>query len=144
MTIKKNCIFCKHLYIIWAKSFLSDPSPLIALSCQSLNYSLRQCSLRDSTGVTLKFHATSPCLTSDQTWDLSKILHPRNFRLKLLHHQFHLISTVVVIKTQKNEWKWRNLHHWQNFYTAAGSDRRDKSHLWVEAKVVTMTCFISI
>ena len=36
-----------------------------------------------------------------QTWNLSKILHRRNFRLKLLHRQFQLISTVWVIKTQK-------------------------------------------
>ena len=56
--------------------------------------------------------------------------HRRNFRLKLLHRQFHLISTVLVIKTQKNEWKWRNLHRWQKFYTAAGSDGIDKFHLW--------------
>ena len=25
---------------------------------------------------------------------------------------------------------WRNLHHWQKFCTAAGSDGIDKSHLW--------------
>ena len=31
------------------------------------------------------------------------------------------------IKTQK----WRNLHHWQKFYTAGGSDGSDKSHLCV-------------
>ena len=43
-----------------------------------------------------------------QTWNLSKILHRRIFRLKNLHCQFHLISTVLVRKTQKNEWKWRN------------------------------------
>jgi len=36
-----------------------------------------------------------------QTWNLSKILHPRIFRPKILHRQFHLISTVLVIKTQK-------------------------------------------
>ena len=30
----------------------------------------------------------------------------------------------------KNEWKWRNLHRWQKFYTAAGSDGSDKFHLW--------------
>ena len=27
----------------------------------------------------------------------------------------------------RNEWKWRNLHCWQKFYTAAGMD---KSHIW--------------
>ena len=30
----------------------------------------------------------------------------------------------------KNEWKWRNLHRWQKFYTAAGTDGMDKFHLW--------------
>ena len=29
-------------------------------------------------------------------------------------------------KKRKNEWKWKNLHRRQKFYTAAGSD---KSHL---------------
>ena len=36
-------------------------------------------------------------------------------------------------KKQKNEWKWRNLHPWQKFYTAAGSDGMDKFHLWSES-----------
>ena len=52
-----------------------------------------------------------------QTWNLSKILHRQIFRRKILHRQFHLISTVLVMKTQKNEWKWRNLHHWPKFFT---------------------------
>ena len=30
---------------------------------------------------------------------------------------------------KKNEWKWRNLHRWEKFYTAAGSDGMDKFHL---------------
>ena len=64
-----------------------------------------------------------------QTWNLSKILHRRIFWLKILHRQFHLISTVLVRKNTKNEWKWRNLHHWQKFYTAAGTDGMDKFHL---------------
>ena len=38
-----------------------------------------------------------------QTWNLSKILHRRIFRLKILHCQFHLISTVLVRKNTKNE-----------------------------------------
>ena len=33
-------------------------------------------------------------------------------------------------KNTKNEWKWRNLHRWQKFYTAASSDGIDKFHLW--------------
>ena len=36
-----------------------------------------------------------------QTWNLSKILHRRIFRQKILHRQFHLISTILVRKTQK-------------------------------------------
>ena len=64
-----------------------------------------------------------------QTWYLSKNLHRRIFRLKILHRQFHLISTVLVRKNTKNEWKWRNLHRWQKFYTAAGTDGMDKFHL---------------
>ena len=36
-----------------------------------------------------------------QTWNLSKILHRRIFRLKILHCQFHLISTVLVGKNKK-------------------------------------------
>ena len=36
-----------------------------------------------------------------QTLDLSKILHYRIFRPKILHCQFQLISTVLVIKTKK-------------------------------------------
>ena len=38
-----------------------------------------------------------------QTWNLSKILHRRIFRLIILHRQFHLISTVLVRKSTKNE-----------------------------------------
>jgi len=36
-----------------------------------------------------------------QTWNMSKILHRRIFRLKILHHQFHLILTVLVRKNTK-------------------------------------------
>ena len=68
-----------------------------------------------------------------QTWNLSKILHRRIFRLKILHRQFHLISTVLVRKNTKNEWKWRNLHRCQKFYTAACSDGIGKFHLWIRA-----------
>ena len=34
------------------------------------------------------------CSDKNQTWNLSKNLHRRIFRLKILHRQFHLISTV--------------------------------------------------
>ena len=30
---------------------------------------------------------------------------------------------------KKNGWKWTNLHRWQKFYYAAGSDGSDKSYL---------------
>ena len=68
-----------------------------------------------------------------QTWNLSIILHRRIFRLKILHRQFHQISKVLVRKNTKDEWKWGNLHRWQKFYTAAGSDGIDKFHLWWDA-----------
>ena len=38
-----------------------------------------------------------------QTWNLSKNFHSRIFRLKILHHQFHLILTVLVRKNTKTE-----------------------------------------
>ena len=41
------------------------------------------------------------CARFKKTWVLSKILHCRIFRPKILHCQFHLISTVLVIKAQK-------------------------------------------
>ena len=42
-------------------------------------------------------------LVQMHTWNLSKNLHRRIFRLKILHRQFHLISTVLVGKKHK---KW--------------------------------------
>ena len=42
-------------------------------------------------------------ITRMQTWNLSKILHRRIFRLKILHRQFHIHSTVLVGKKHK---KW--------------------------------------
>ena len=74
-----------------------------------------------------------------QTWNLSKNLHCRILKLKILHRQFHLISTVFVGKNTKNEWKWRNLLRWQKFYTAAGTDGMDKFHLWVGVRVGRVT-----
>ena len=41
------------------------------------------------------------CLTNSQTWNLSKNLHRWIFRLKILRHQFYLISTVLVRKKHK-------------------------------------------
>ena len=40
---------------------------------------------------------------ASKTWNLSKNLQRRIFRLKILHRQFHLISTVLVGKNTK---KW--------------------------------------
>ena len=74
-----------------------------------------------------------------QTWNLSKNLHRRILRLKILHRQFHLISTVLVGKNTKNEWKWRNLLRWQKFYTAAGTDGMDKFHLWTLQLISKLT-----
>ena len=37
------------------------------------------------------------------------------------------------IDKKNNEFKWRNLHSWQEFYTAAGSGGRDKSQLCLPA-----------
>ena len=55
-----------------------------------------------------------------QTWNLLKILHRRIFRLKILHCQFHLISTVLV---RNNTKKWVKMEKFtQKLYTAAGSD----------------------
>ena len=75
---------------------------------------------------------------SNQTWNLSKNLHRRILRLKILHRQFHLISTVLVGKNTKNEWKWRNLLRWQKFYTAAGTDSMDKFHLCIYFNISTI------
>ena len=57
-------------------------------------------------GTKLSIVKSRPCVdyAKDwQTWNLSKILHRRIFRPKILHRQFHLISTVIVIKTPKND-----------------------------------------
>ena len=40
--------------------------------------------------------------SSQQTWYLSKKLHRRIFRSKILHSWFHQISTVLVIKMSEN------------------------------------------
>ena len=45
-------------------------------------------------------------LVLDQTWNLSKNIHRRILRLKILHYQFHLISTVLVGKKHK---KWEKM-----------------------------------
>ena len=67
----------------------------------------------------------------NQTWHLLKNLHPWIFRPKISHTLFSLnINTLGDKKTPKNEGIWKNLHRWQKFYTATGSDGIDKSHLW--------------
>ena len=45
--------------------------------------------------------------------------------------QCHLLSRPGQLK---NKWEWRNLHRWQKFYTAASSDGRDESHLWMTSQ----------
>ena len=64
---------------------------------------------------------------------------PPDFRLKILHRQFHLISTFLVRKNDKNEWKWRNWHRWQKFYTAPGTDGMDKFHLWRRGNIISVS-----
>ena len=63
------------------------------------------------------------CCTVSQTWNLSKNLHRRIFRLKILHCQFHLISTVLVGK------KTQKMSENGEIYTAASSNGMDKFHL---------------
>ena len=58
-----------------------------------------------------------------QTWNLSKNLHRRIFRLKILHRQLHLISTVLVGK------KTQKMSKNGEIYTAASSNGMDKFHL---------------
>ena len=61
---------------------------------------------------------------------------PPDFQEFFLHRQFHLISAILVIKAQKNEWKWRNLHHWQKIFTATGSDGMNKFHLYIKVSLL--------
>ena len=70
-----------------------------------------------SSGQTYFFHSKTISIiqTSSQPWNLSKILHRRIFRLKISHRQSHLISTVLVRKNTKNEWKWRIYTAGKNF-----------------------------
>ena len=63
-----------------------------------------------------------------QTWDLSKILHRRNFRLKpSISPNFNSFSDKTPKKKSENGEIYTA---GQKFYTAAGSDDSDKSHLW--------------
>ena len=50
---------------------------------------------------------------SESDMEFVKKFTPPDFQAKNLNRQFHLISTVLVRKNTKNEWKWRNLHRWQ-------------------------------
>ena len=54
---------------------------------------------------------------------------PPDFQAKNFTPSISLNSNSFSDKTQKNEWKWRNLHRWQKFYTAAGSDGIEKFQL---------------
>ena len=114
-----------------------------AFQGQKQSFFLNRCTLIWTSWATMRWGSwvSDPKLTKlnfsklqreRQTWNLSKILHRRIFRLKILYRQFHLILTVLVRKNTKNEWKWRNLHRWQKIYTAAGTDCMDKFHIWGE------------
>ena len=52
---------------------------------------------------------------------------PPDFQAKDFTPSISPNLTVLVRKNTKNEQKWKNLHRWQKFYTAAGSD---KYHHW--------------
>ena len=55
---------------------------------------------------------------------------PPDFRLKILHRQFHLISTVLVgKKSQKMSENGEIYTAGKKFYTAAGTNGMDKFHL---------------
>ena len=47
-------------------------------------------------------------------------------------------------KTQKMSEKWRNLHRWQKFYTAVGTDGMDKFHLWTVLGCISNTLKVKI
>ena len=57
-----------------------------------------------TSSIIIKVNTTiKPLITNNPTWNLSKNLHRRIFRLKILHRQFQLISTVFVGKYTKNK-----------------------------------------
>ena len=58
-----------------------------------------------------------------------KKIHRRIIRPKILNRKFFRITSVSVIRTQRMCCLWRNIHCWQKFYTAAGSDGMDKYHV---------------
>ena len=64
-----------------------------------------------------------------QTWNLSKKFTPPDFWAKNFTPSISPNFNSFSGKNTKNEWKWRNLHRWQKFYTATGSDGIDKFHL---------------
>ena len=68
-------------------------------SCKQYNYTS---TFSDALQIHIMTHTGEKPLRITQTWNLSKILHRWIFGLKILHHQFHLISTVLVRKNTKN------------------------------------------
>jgi len=96
----------------WLQRFPQHPFNINSL----LFIFLHQPESNQSSVHSISESTTDIVLGFDQTWNLSKILHRRIFGLKILHHQFHLISTVLVRKNTTYEWKWRNLHcrHWRH------------------------------
>ena len=84
--------YCEISYNILIKSF--PPTSGLRSSCMHVCQALEP--------AVLVCQALPMHLYRVQTWNLSKILHRRIFRLKIWHRQFHLISTVFVRKNTKN------------------------------------------
>ena len=130
---------CFHLFYLQEKWWLLCTEPMhqwwrcvLLQICLTLDQNFRSLVIG---GVVIRILVIKSVIAMcTQTWNLSKNLHRRIFRLKILHRQYHLISTFLVGKNTKHEWKWRNLQRWQKFYAAAGSDGMDKIHLCVYLK----------
>ena len=80
--------------------------------------------------------------TSRLIWDKSdmefvKNFTPSDFQAKNFTPPISPNFNSFSKKNTKNDWKWRYLHRWQKFYTAAGTDGTDKFHLWVKLSRIT-------
>ena len=78
-----------------------------------------------------------PVVLSKYHWPLADMIFvkkftPPDFQAKDFTPLISLNFNSFSDKNTKQERFWRNLHHWQKFYTAGGSDGSDKSHLWQE------------
>ena len=99
----RSCCRC-HSWLLRKVNHQKNISLLIIYNLNNVTpvehhskYQLHHSSLKRSTPSFCKH-----CLQR-QTWNLSKNLHRRILRLKILHRQFNLISTVLVRKNTKNE-----------------------------------------